>query len=304
VVETSTTREGAKGADGLVLLGGIFACSTSVLFIKGSAMHPATLACARLSLAVVLLAPIFVRDLGRHRGVVDRMQLRRGVLPGVLLGLHLISWNEGARMTSAVNASLVVNMVPLVTPLFLLMVAGERVNRGEWLGTLFGAAGIVLLTARDYRMSAEYFTGDAICFVAMLLFALYLVFGRRHRDVPSVFLYVVPLYATAALTCALACLLVDDPLAGAFTPWELAMALGLALVPTVLGHSALNYAMSRFRGQVVTVANLGQPLFAGVMAYCLLSEVPSAEFYIACALIVAGAVVALGGPRALLPRVA
>ena len=278
---------------GLTLVGGIFACSTSVLFIKGSQMHPATLACARLLVAVVVLAPVFVRDLRRHRGAVDRAQLRSGLLPGVLLGLHLITWNEGARMTSAVNASLVVNMVPLATPLFLRMVAGERLNRGEWIGTALGSAGVVLLTARDYQLDPMHFLGDAICFGSMLLFALYLVFGRRHRDLPSVFLYVVPLYGTAALTCALAALVVSEPLAHAFEPWELLMALGLGLVPTVLGHSALNFAMKHFRGQVVTVSNLSQPLFAGALAFVLLAEVPTLEFYVACALIVAGAVAAL-----------
>ncbi|MGD8862673.1 MAG: DMT family transporter, partial [Myxococcales bacterium] len=273
--------------------GGIVACSTSVLFIKASTMHPATLAVGRLLVASCVLSPLFVRDLRRHAARVGWPQLSVALLPGVTLGLHLVVWNAGARMTSAANASLVVNMVPLVTPLLLLLFTGERLNRGEWMGTALGVTGILLLTARDYELDREHFLGDGVCFVAMVLFASYLVMGRRSREVPTLFLYVVPVYVTAGLTCLIATALVQAPFEGAFEPFELSMALGLGLVPTVLGHSALNHAMGRFRGQAVSLANLAQPLSAALLAFLLLGEVPAAAFYVATVLILGGARLAL-----------
>lgn len=295
------SQTGAAKRDGLVLFLGVFACSTSVLFIKGSALHPVTLACGRLLVAVVLLSPLFVRDLRRHAQAVPGV-LRAAVVPGLLLGIHLIAWNAGAQRTSAANASLVVNMVPLVTPAMLLALTGERLSRGEWRGTALGSAGVVLLAVRDYQLAPALLWGDALCFVAMLLFALYLVLARRNREVPSVFLYVVPLYAVAALTCAGAMPFVSAPLSHIAEVKELWLVIGLGAVPTVLGHSALNFAMTRLRGQLVTISNLGQPIFAGVMAYALLSEVPTPEFYAACVLIIAGAIQALGGFQAIVPR--
>ena len=297
-VTDATESDSPVGArDGAILLVGIFACATSVIFIKESTLHPAMLACLRLVFAAVLLLPVFLRDVGRHRGTVNRGHLMRGLLPGVLLGLHLIVWNVGARMTPAVNASLVVNMVPLVTPALLWMIASERLNRGEWIGTGLGLVGMVALSARDYRFDPAYFAGDAMCFAAMVLFALYIVFARRNKDVPSVFLYVVPLYATAAVTCATACLFVDGATDSVLVPRELALAFGLGVVPTIVGHSALNFAMTRYRGQSVTLANLLQPLFAGILAFLLLGEIPSLAFYGASALILAGAAVSLRGIR-------
>jgi drug/metabolite transporter (DMT)-like permease len=282
-----------RPADLLILAGGIVACSTSVLFIKASTMHPVTLAVGRLLVASCVLSPLFVRDLRRHAASIGARQLSVALLPGVTLGLHLVVWNAGARMTSAANASLVVNMVPLVTPLLLFVFARERLNRGEWLGTGLGVAGILLLTARDYELDRQHFLGDGVCFVAMVLFASYLVMGRRSREVPSLFLYVVPVYVTAGLTCLIATAFVQGPFEGALQPFELAMALGLGLVPTVLGHSALNHAMGRFRGQVVSLANLAQPLSAALLAFLLLGEVPAAAFYVATLLIVGGARLAL-----------
>ena len=294
--ESVAARPGASLADGLVLAGGVVACSTSVLFIKGSQLHPATLACGRLVVAAICLGPFFLRDLRRYGAgpsLVPGALWSRSLWPGVALGTHLITWNMGARLTTAANASLVVNMVPLATPLLLLAV-NERLTRREGLGTLLGLAGVVGMSARDLQLDREHFVGDLVCFGAMLLFAVYLVLGRRSRELPSVFLYVVPVYSVAALTCAAACLWVPTPLVGLGDPRELGMVLGLALLPTVLGHSALNYAMGRFRGQAVSVSNLAQPLSAAVLAFVVLGEVPDAAFYLASVLILAGAASALG----------
>ena len=72
------------------------------------------------------------------------------------------------------------------------------------------------------------------------------------------------------------------------SPREYLIIVGLAVVPTILGHSILNHAMRYLRGQVVSVLNLSQFLFAGVLAYLLLGETPRPVFYAAGALVVGG----------------
>jgi drug/metabolite transporter (DMT)-like permease len=78
---------------------------------------------------------------------------------------------------------------------------------------------------------------------------------------------------------------------------EIAFIVGLGLIPTVTGHSIMNYSMKHLRGQVVSLANLNQFIFAGIMAWILLGEKPIWNFYIACALVVAGAITALRGHK-------
>ena len=58
--------------------------------------------------------------------------------------------------------------------------------------------------------------------------------------------------------------------------------------------------MRHIRGQAVGIANLGQFIFAGVMAYFRFDEVPAWNFYAAVGLVVTGAYLALRdtpGPR-------
>jgi drug/metabolite transporter (DMT)-like permease len=71
------------------------------------------------------------------------------------------------------------------------------------------------------------------------------------------------------------------------------LVLGLGIVPTVMGHSTLNYCMRHMRGQWVSIANLGEFVFAGVMGYFLLDKTPQWNFYAAAAFVVAGAVVVI-----------
>jgi len=212
------------------------------------------------------------------------------------MGLHFVTWTVGARMTPAVNASLIVNMVPLVMPLFLWLMMKEAITRREGVGTAISVAGVLLLAWLDFDISREFFEGDLICFVSMLLFGWYLAFGRKNRDFPSIWLYVVPVYFVGGVTCLAMGLPFHHPAEGNY-PWDLLMIIGLAIFPTILGHSSFNYCMRHMRGQIVSLGTLGQFITAGLMAYLhpRLGEVPEWNFYLASFLVILGAVIALGG---------
>lgn len=278
----------------VVLAVGVFACSTSVIFIKASAVQPATLSAVRLAVAVIALGPLFVRDVRRH--TLGPRDFAICMLPGVLLGFHFVTWIYGARLTPVVSSTLIVNLVPAVTPFLLWAAIRERLTGNEWLGTAIALSGTIALVSRDLDLSPNHFRGDAVCFASMVLFSMYLVLGRKSTRLPTVWAYVVPVYALAAVTSGLGCIGAPQPLARLSEPREILLAVGLGLVPTVLGHSALNYSMGRFRGQIVSIVNLSQPIFAGISGYALLGEVPAAMTYPACVLVLTGAVIALRRP--------
>lgn len=273
---------------------GVFFCSTAVIFIKASELDPVLLAGYRQWFAAVALLPLF----WARRALWRPEMWRRCVVPGILLGLHFISWIVGARLTPAANASLIVNLVPVAMPIFMFLVVREVINRGEVIGTLLAIVGVVLLTAADFSFDQQYFVGDVVCFGSMLLYAGYLTYGKVNRDFPSIWLYVVPVYGIGGLFC----LLLGgigwlfgwvDPSLGSAPMREIGLLVGLTLIPTVLGHSTMNWAMQKMRGQLVAIVNLGQFIFAGVMGWLLLQELPTPAFYPACVLLVAGAIIAI-----------
>lgn len=272
----------------LILTVGLAACASAVVMIKASTTHPVLLCAWRLMVAAAVLSPLMLRDLRRHKGRYSRRLLARSLLPGLLLAGHFITWTLGARRTTAANATLIVNMLPVVMPLLLYLLIRERITRGELGGTVLALLGLGALTAVDAHLSYENFLGDMICLASLLCLAGYMALARRNRDLPSIWVYLVPLYASAGLLClALSLLWV--------APWQvggtrnLLLLIALGIVPTVVGHSILNWAMKHMRGQLVSLACLGEFLFAGLFAWLTLDEVPGWSFAAGSALILAGA---------------
>ncbi|QDU55273.1 DMT family transporter [Aeoliella mucimassa] len=282
----------------LLLLLGVFACAMSVIFIKNCEVDPVMLTGWRLLIAAVALTPVYIRDWRKHRAQLVRSHYTDPLIPGVVLTLHFFSWMYGARLTTAVNATVLVNLVPIAMPLLLIPLAGERLNRRELVATIVAAIGLVILCQADYHMSKEYLYGDLVCLGSMMLLAVYLALGRRYRHHPTIWLYLVPLYYLAAI---LSFLLAPWMAHSTYINWQQdgLSVLALGLVPTVIGHSMLNNAMRYFRGQVVALASMLQFVFAGILGYFFLSEPPpQMVFYPACGLILlAGVIVVLGEKR-------
>lgn len=280
-----------------LLLLGVFACSTAAIMIKAGAMHPAVLCAGRLMIASVVLTPLFWWEWRKHKGAMPAGWLRRTTLPALMLSAHFISWTFGARMTLTAQATLIVNLAPVALPFFLHWLLAERINRREIQGTVLALAGMLVLSAKDALAGGGDVAGNLVCFGSMLAFTWYLVLGRRNRDVPSLWLYIVPVYWQAAAICAVAALPWAHT-AGLATGREWLLMAGLAVIPTIIGHSLLNRSMRELPGQLVSLCNIGQFVFAAVMAWLLFGELPGPVFYAAAALVVGGvAVVVLSSPR-------
>lgn len=270
-----------------VLLLGIVATACSFVFIRESTEPPVMLAAWRVLLATLMLLPVFLAARTRHGDVPMPQVLRRSLLPGMVLSAHFITWVIGARLSLGANATIIVNLVPLAMPLLMWLMYRETLQAREWLATALAVFGLSVLAFDSLQLSHDHLLGDAICLLSMFLFAFYLMLARRQSALPSIWLYVVPVYAVAGLTS-----LVVAPLFGPVMPsldWHnVLMVLSLAAVSTVIGHSALNFAMQHLRSQTVGVLTLAQFVVAGLIAWYLYDEVPSTLFHMASALMVAG----------------
>ena len=273
---------------------GVTACALSVIFLKASHVHPFWLSGARLLIAAAALSPLYVIESHKAKASPRAMLL---AWPGALiLAAHFITWTIGARMTDAANGSLIVNLAPVVMPFIMFAMNGERVNRGEIIGTIVSMCGVGFLVATHYSLSPDHVGGDVMCFGSMILFCVYLALGRRQGMGRNLWLYVVPLYAMAGITCWLVAIV-------SRTPWpvlnakEITLLVCLGLIPTVIGHSIMNWSIKHLRGQIVSTANLGQFIVAGVIAFFQVGEKPTFWFYPASLLIVAGAAVVIQSNR-------
>jgi drug/metabolite transporter (DMT)-like permease len=264
----------------LALAIGIVACSTAVILIKASHTPPVWLAAERLLLAAAAIAPLALRD-ARRAGGWGGEDLRAAWWPACFLAAHFATWVVAARLIPAANSTLVANFTPVVMPVVALVLLRERVSGLELAATLVGIGGVMALAVGDLDASSSYLLGDGLCFVAMLALAVYLALARRLRR-GSLWLYMAPVFAIAGVICAAAALAIEGwpRLPGGR---EALLVIGLALVPTVVGHSLMNRAMGELRPQVVSLAALGNVPCAALMAWVLWREAPSPLFWVTCA---------------------
>jgi drug/metabolite transporter (DMT)-like permease len=283
-----------------ILFAGIICGSTAIIWMKISEVDYGLLAAYRSLFAALILLPLAIRDF-RRSAVNPLPYIRRAALPGLFLGLHFVTWIYGARLTLAANASLIANMMPLAMPFFLYAIVREVINRRELLGTVIAAAGLWHLAADSASLDSAYIRGDATCFISMIFVTGYLALGRANRDFPSIWTYLVPLYATAGIFALITALPRITTLSAVSSlPREIALIAALALIPTVFGHGMINFAMHKIRGQIVAVCALTQFIFSTILAYLTpsLREIPSPAFYGAAVLISIGVIVTIIKPAA------
>lgn len=252
------------------------------------------LAAYRVLLAGIVLLPVYLSARKKYGDIAATGVIKRSLIPGAVLGLHFVAWVVGARMTPAANASLIVNVMPVVMPFFMFFMFQEQVKSRELIATVITIMAMLLLGYSDYSISRTHFIGDIVCLISMILFAWYLAIARQHRTLPSVWLYIVPVYLAAGILTFIVALFFSSPLHH-YTGYNLAMIAGVALVSTVIGHSALNYAMQRIRGQTVTVVNMLQFVIGGIFGYLIYAEIPTVAFYIASVLVIASILLVLKG---------
>ena len=115
----------------------------------------------------------------------------------------------------------------------------------------------------------------------------YLLLGRAVRRKLSTLAYVWPCYGIAALILLSLCLVTRQPLLGYGGSTYLVLLL-LAIAPQILGHSAFNWALAHFSPIFVTLAILGEPIGATILAWLILQEAPPLTALLGGALIMSG----------------
>jgi drug/metabolite transporter (DMT)-like permease len=118
------------------------------------------------------------------------------------------------------------------------------------------------------------FLGDALALLGAIGGAVYFTAGRALRPTLSLSSYVLVTYGTAAIALAGAVAVAGLPVTG-YAPPAYVWFLLLALVPQLLGHSALNWALRFLPATYVSLTVLGEPAASTVLAALFLGEAPT-----------------------------
>jgi len=276
----------------LALLLGVTAVSFAAPLIKLSHAPPVAIAFYRLAFAA---AATFLLARGRPGRLPDRRSGKLTALAGLFLGLHFAVWIASLSYTSVVSSVVLVTLQPVITALASRVLFREHLGRRALLGITIALAGGVALAGGDLKGGAAGLYGDVLAFLGAVFVAAYFLVGRVMRRAVATLTYTFWVYSTAAGVLFLLALATRTPF-GPYGAAEWLIFAALALVCTLLGHSVFNWALAYLPATSVTVAILGEPIGASLLAFLLFHEAPSLGQLLAGAVLLSGIAIYLSAP--------
>lgn len=292
----------------LALPVGIVAVSTASILIRFAQDYASSLTVAafRLGLAVLFLAPfVFLR----HREEISSLQAREwkyALLSGFFLALHFATWITSLEYTTVASSVVLVCTSPLWVALLAPVFLDERVSRVILVGiglAFLGGSLVGLSDSCQWSLGGiscppwaefvrgEALLGDILALVGAVCGASYLMVGRHLRAKMSLLPYIFVVYSVAAVGLMAAMLLIDGA-PGVFPARVYGWFVVLAILPQIVGHSILNWALRYLSSAYVSLTLLGEPVGSTLLAYIFLGERPGALKIIGAILILMGILIA------------
>ncbi len=272
-----TAKLGAKPAAGLatvcwLLSAGVYIAAKAVT----GEMPPWALSFWRVLIAGLILLPFTRRQWPAMIGLVRQRGLSLLIIGGLGLSLTQGLIYVGLNYTTAINAGLIIALMPIITMILARFLLNEPIGSWQLIGSLVAFIGMVVIVTRGDLLALlrlDLNVGELFVLGAAVAFALYTVLLRRAKyGLPGLPLLVVLLGAGVVVAIP-------------FYDWELIhndrTALNakglLALIYTAGPGGALMYYLFNLSIQALGASRAGvflylQTVFVAVLAYFLLGE--------------------------------
>jgi len=262
---------------GIVLPVGVVAISFASIFIKLCEAPPLIIAAYRLTLAtIILLLWTFPRPRNwKDLRFLNLRDVLASSLAGLFLSFHFAFWITSLRHTSVASSVILVTTNPIFVALLSLVLFREKLSAPLLGSILLAVGGGFLIGWEDFCKGGAGLTGDLLALVGALMASGYLLTGRRVRQRMELRLYITLVYATASFFLILLAWANGDPFFD-YPPKTYLLLFLIALIPQLIGHTCLNWALKFFSATLVAVFILGEPIGATTLAYFLLGEPLSA----------------------------
>ncbi len=274
---------------------GVVCVSTAAVLIRLANAPPLVTAAFRLCLAAIILAPI---ALTRSHKEIIRLSLTKLALiivSGVLLAAHFGLWITSLSYTSVASSVVLVTSSPVIVAVISYWLFKERLSTLSIAGICICFIGAGVIGYVNWDTGALSLLGALLSLMGAIAVSGYMIIGRIVRQDTGLLSYIFLTYGTAGLILLVTALALRLPFTG-YGPTTYIMLVLLAIVPQLLGHSALNWSLRYLSASEITIAILGEPVIATLMAYLILSEAPKITEIIGGIIILGGIYLALRKP--------
>ena len=258
----------------MALFLGVFALSTSAIFVKLADAPAEITAFYRMLFAAVMLLPfLLVNKKNRQElRLLSKKQWGLGLLSGVFLAAHYVLWFESLNYTSVASSTVIVTLQPLFSVVGGYFLFKERFSKGAITGCLVAIAGSIVIGWQDFQISGQALFGDILAFIAAGLITAYFFIGQHVRRRLSLIPYAVIGYGSSTLLLGVFAFSQQTPFFNysSQTWWSF---IGLAFIATILGQTIFNWLLKWLSTSIISMAILGEIIGTCILAYFILGEV-------------------------------
>ncbi|MDY6936521.1 MAG: DMT family transporter [Cyanobacteriota bacterium] len=283
----------------VILTIAILAVSTSAIWIRLAMVEAnirgvgfsLTVAAARLTLAALILVPIR----GSKVSQAPAIAIGYAVAAGLFLALHFGTWITSLSYTSIVASTALVTTNPLWVALLEWLWFGRKPTRRITLGITIALCGGFLISsggAENTTVGTQPWLGNLLAIIGSWAVSFYLLLGREaQKRGLSLGGYSTIAYTVAALVLLPLPLVFGMSYTG-YSHRVYAYLLLMALLPQLVGHAGINWAMRWVSPTLVTLAVLFEPAIASGLGYWIFGEVPTFGVFIGAAVLLVGVAIA------------
>lgn len=246
-------------------------------------LPPLVLQGTRFALAALMVGIYTFRDIR----ATSRASLKAGVILGLLLGGGFALQTVGLVQTTASKAGFLTGTMVVFTPLLQLAIERRMPSKGNIIGVLIVAGGLMLFTLPG---GSAFNAGDVLVLLCAVVFAFYIVyldvFTKIKFDREIVFYQFV---VTALIGFIL------SPFVDATSPNFTIEAMGAVVYLAFFASTIAIFVQSKYQRETTptkaAIIFSLEPVFAALMAYFILSETMSTLEVVGAALMFCGLLV-------------
>jgi drug/metabolite transporter (DMT)-like permease len=285
-----------------ILLGAQLAVGAAAIFARYALEGTDAIMVSALRL-VIASAPLVTYTYLKYRNI--RVEFQHEILmalAGFALACHFATWIDSLLFTSVAVSTLLVSTSPVWTALYDVLILKKRMPVTFWLALAVGLCGVVLITANIGRaqhtalITGNILAGNILATAGGIALASYLILIRFVCNRYPTGVIVSRTYSWAALLLLVTALVLRQPLpADNWHSW--AGIIAMAIISQMLGHTGINAALKWFQISTVAFSTLLEPIFAGLLAWVIFSEVLSIQAVFGSALVLVSLAVILRLPQ-------
>ncbi|MED3539773.1 DMT family transporter [Bacillus toyonensis] len=256
-----------------ILFFGVFALSTSAIFVKLADAPAAIIAFYRLLFATVILLPLLLFN-KRNRNELKTLSKKQwgfGFLSGLFLAAHYVLWFESLQYTSVASSTVIVTLQPLFSMIGGYFLFKERFTKGAVIGCFIAISGSIVIGWQDFQISGDALYGDILAFMAAGIITAYFFISQHIRKNLSLIPYSVISYGSSACFLGIFAYMQQQSFIHYATQTWLSF-IGLAFIATILGQTIFNWLLKWMSATVISMSILGETIGTCVLAYFILSE--------------------------------